>query len=398
MGILSGTRVIELADWVAGPFCSSVLSDFGAEVIRIDLPGQVVNTRRLHGMEPIDDERSPFFATFAHDKKSITLDVRTERGRSLFLELIARSDVLITGFRPGAMAGWNLDAAVLEAANPGLITLNISGYGQTGPWREKPGLDRVAQAFSSATYITGHADGPPVKSGVGFVDYSTGLWGIVGILLALIERQGSGLGQSIDQSLYESALPLLCEVPLKYHRYHEIAERLGNRVKGVSPGDAFLTADERWVQISASGDTQFERLAAAIGQPELLTDPRFTDMPLRDEHNAELIALIAQWVAAHTAQEVEDLLERHGVAAGRIQNIEELMAHPQVVAREDFITINNDVFGELLLPNVLPRLTRTPGRIERPGPRLGEHTEEIIGGLLDIPDEEIKALRQSGVV
>lgn len=398
MGILSGTRVIELADWVAGPFCASVLSDFGAEVIRIDLPGQVVNTRRLHGMEPIDDERSPFFATFAHDKKSITLDVRTERGRSLFLELVARSDVLIAGFRPGAMAGWNLDAAVLEAANPGLITLNISGYGQTGPWRAKPGLDRVAQAFSSATYITGHADGPPVKSGVGFVDYATGLWGIIGILLALIERQASGLGQSIDQSLYESALPFLCEVPLKYQRYNEIAERLGNRVKGVSPGDAFLTADERWVQISASGDTQFERLAAAIGQPELLTDPRFTDMPLRDEHNAELIAVIAQWVAAHTAHEVEDLLERHGVAAGRIQNIEELLAHPQVVAREDFITINDDVFGELLLANVLPRLTRTPGRIERPGPRLGEHTEEILGGLLDVPDEEIKTLRQSGVV
>lgn len=398
MGILSGIRVIELADWVAGPFCSSVLSDFGAEVIRIDLPGQVVNTRRLHGMEPIDDERSPFFATFAHDKKSITLDVRTERGRSLFLELVARSDVLITGFRPGAMAGWNLDTAVLEAANPGLITLAISGYGQTGPWREKPGLDRVAQAFSSATYITGHADGPPVKSGVGFVDFATGLWGIVGILLALIERRESGLGQTIDQSLYESALPLLCEVPLKYQRYGEIAERLGNRVKGVSPGDAFLTADQRWVQISASGETQFERLAAAIGQPGLLTDPRFTDMPLRDENNAELIAVIAQWVAAHTAQEVEDLLERHGVAAARIQNIEELIAHPQVVAREDFITIDDDVFGELLLANVLPRLTRTPGRIERPGPRLGEHTEEILGGLLDVPDEEIKTLRQSRVV
>ena len=398
MGILSGTRVIELADWVAGPFCASVLSDFGAEVIRIDLPGQVVNTRRLHGMEPIDDERSPFFATFAHDKKSITLDVRTERGRSLFLQLIARSDVLISGFRTSTVAAWNLGAAVLEAANPGLITLNISGYGQTGPWQAKPGLDRVAQAFSSATYVTGHADGPPVRAGVGWVDYSTGLWGTIGILLALIERRDSGRGQSIDQSLYESALPFLCEAPLKYQRYHEIAERTGNRVKGVSPGDAFLTADQRWVQISASGDTQFERLAVAIGQPSLLADPRFAEMLLRDENNDELIAVIAEWVAAHTAQEVEDLLERHGVAAARIQNIEELMAHPQVIAREDFITINDDVFGELLLANVLPRLTRTPGHIERSGPRLGEHTEEILGGLLDVPDEEIKALRQSGVV
>ncbi len=398
MGILSGTRVIELADWVAGPFCSSVLSDFGAEVIRIDLPGQVVNTRRLHGMEPIDDERSPFFATFAHDKKSLTLDVRTERGRTLFLQLIARSDVLITGFRPGAMAGWNLGADVLEAANPGLITLNISGYGQTGPWREKPGLDRVAQAFSSATYITGHADGPPVKSGVGFVDFATGLWGIVGILLALIERQGSGLGQSIDQSLYESALPLLCEVPLKYHRYHEIAERLGNRVKGVSPGDTFLTADERWIQISASGDTQFERLAAAIGQPELLTDPRFTDMPLRDEHNAELIAVIAQWVAAHTAQEVEDLLERHGVAAGARPEHRGADGAP---AGRRARGLHHDRRRRLRRASASQRPAAAsphPRAHRAPGPRLGEHTEEILGGLLDVPDEEIKTLRQSGVV
>jgi formyl-CoA transferase len=398
MGILTGTRVIELADWIAGPFCASILSDFGAEVIRIDLPGQVVNTRRLHGMEPIDDERSPFFATFAHDKKSITLDVRTERGRKLFLQLIERSDVLISGFRPGTMAAWNLDATVLEAANHGLVTLNISGYGQTGPWSSKPGLDRVAQAFSSATHITGHADGPPVRSGVGFVDYSTGLWGTIGILLALIERRDSGIGQAIDQGLYESALPFLCEVPLRYQRYSEIAERTGNRVPGVSPGDAFPTADQRWVQISASGDKQFERLAVAIGRPSLLADPRFSEMLLRDENNDKLTAVIAEWVAAHTAEEVEEILDRHGVAAARIQNIEELLAHPQVLARENFVTINDDVFGELLLANVLPRLTRTPGRIEHPGPRLGEHTEEILGGLLHVPDEEIRTLRESGVV
>jgi len=159
-----------------------------------------------------------------------------------------------------------------------------------------------------------------------------------------------------------------------------------------------LSIPRSWVQISASGDTQFERLAVAIGQPSLLAEPRFAEMLLRDENNDELIAVIAEWVAARTAQEVEDVLERHGVAAARIQNIEELMAHPQVVAREDFITINDDVFGELLLANVLPRLTRTPGRIERPGPRLGEHTGEILGGLLDVPDGELQALRQSGVV
>lgn len=398
MGILTGTRVIELADWIAGPFCASILSDFGAEVIRIDLPGQVVNTRRLHGMEPIDNERSPFFATFAHDKKSITLDIRTERGRGLFLQLVERSDVLISGFRPGTMATWKLDAATLEGTNPRLITLNISGYGQTGPWRTKPGLDRVAQAFSSATHITGHADSPPVRSGVGFVDYSTGLWGAIGILLALIERRDSGHGQSIDQALYESALPFLCEVPLRYHRYNEIAERTGNRVMGVSPGDAFLTADERWVQISASGDKQFERLAIAIGRPSLVSDPRFLQMRLRDANNEELSALIAQWVAKHTAQEVEDQLEQHGVAAARIQNIEELLSHPQVVAREDFITINDDIFGELLLANVLPRLERTPGHIGRSGPKLGEHTDEILNELLGVPKEEMQKLRESDVI
>jgi len=398
MAILTGTRVIELADWVAGPFCASILSDFGAEVIRIDLPGQVVNTRQLQGMEPIDEERSPFFATFAHDKKSITLDVRTERGHDLFLELIEKSDVLILGFRPGTMATWNLDDDVLNERNAGLITLNISGYGQTGPLSAMPGLDRVAQAFSSGTYITGHADGPPVRSGVGYADYSTGLWGTIGILLALLERKQSDRGQSIDQGLYESVLPFLCEVPLKYQRYGEIAERSGNRVPGVSPGDAFLTSDQRWVQISASGEKQFQRLATAMNQPDLLTEPRFAEMRLRDENNDELTQIIADWVALHTAQDVEDVLAQHGVAAGRIQNIEELLAHPQVIAREDFVTIEDDVFGEMLLPNVLPRLSRTPGSIKRTGPRLGEHTEEILGGLLGKTSQEIDSLRKLGVV
>lgn len=398
MGVLSGIRVIELADWIAGPFCASVLSDFGAEVIRIDLPGQVVNTRRLHGMELIDDERSPFFATFAHDKKSLSLDIRTATGRELFLALLAKCDVLIEGFRPGTLARWHLDTPTLEEANAGLIVLRISGYGQTGPWSDKPGLDRVASAFSSATHITGHPDGPPVRSGVGFVDYSTGLWGVVGILLALIERSESGRGQSIDQSLYESVLPFLCEIPLRYQRYGEIAERSGNRVPGVSPGDAFLTADGRWIQISASGEVQFERLAKAMDRSDLLADARYVNMQLRDENNAELTATIGEWVSRRSADEVQEVLDRWGVAAARIQNVEELVNHPQVLARDDFINIDDSIFGSLVLANVLPRLSRTPGEIKRAGPLLGEHTEEILSGLMGLSAESIESLREAGVI
>jgi crotonobetainyl-CoA:carnitine CoA-transferase CaiB-like acyl-CoA transferase len=398
-GILSGVRVVEMADWIAGPFATSVLSDFGAEVIRIDLPGKVVNTRTLYGLEEADPERSPFFAIFAHDKKSATLDVRSEAGREVFLDLIRRSDVVVEGFRPGTLEKWGIGWDVLHEINPGLVMLRISGYGQTGPWSERPGLDRVAQAFSGATYLTGHPDGPPVRCGLGFADYSTGLWGVVGVLLGLFQRRvNGGEGQMIDQALYESVLPMLCEVPMTYQRYGEVLGRNGNRVHGIAPGDAFEAADGRWVQISASGDVAWRRLTEAMDRADLLADSRFATSQSRDDHNNVLLPIVAEWVHSMPGGTVVSELEKVGVAAGLIQRIDELMAHPQVVAREDFVELVDPVFGPLPAYAPMPRLSATPGRIERTGPGLGEHNDEVYRELLGFDDERIQRLNADGVI
>jgi succinyl-CoA---D-citramalate CoA-transferase len=397
--ILAGVRVIELADWVAGPFATSILGDFGAEVIRVDLPGKVVNTRTLHGLEEGDAERSPFFAVFAHNKKSVSLDVRSEAGREIFLDLIRRSDVLVEGFRPGVLEKWGLGWEVLHAENPGLVMLAISGYGQSGPWMHRPGLDRVAQAFGGATFLTGQPDGPPVRCGVGFADYSTGLWGAIGVLLGLYERRcRGGEGQMIDQALYESILPMLCEVPMFYQRYGRIAARTGNRVSRVSPGDAFLTADARWVQISASGEVAWQRLAQAMQREDLLADPRFATSQSRDEHNEELLPLVAAWAATMTADVLVNRLDEAGIAGALIQSIDELMSHPQVLARQNFVQLDDPVFGPLPAYAPMPRMSAKPGRITSPGPRLGQHNNEVFRELLGLDDAALSQLGEAGVI
>jgi formyl-CoA transferase len=397
--VLDGVRVVEMADWVAGPFATSLLSDFGAEVIRIDLPGKAANTRTLYGLEDVDAERSPFFAVFAHDKKSVTLDVRSDAGKEVFLDLLRRSDVLVEGFRPGTMERWGMGWDTLHELNPGLVMLRISGYGQDGPWKDRPGLDRVAQAFAGASFLTGQADGPPVRCGLGFADYTTGIWGAFGVMLGLFERRcNGGEGQMIDQALYESILPMLCEVPLTWQRYGRVLARNGNRVHGISPGDAFETSDGAWVQISASGDVAWRRLTEAMERPDLLADPRFATSESRDEHNDVLLPVIAEWVAATTADALVERLDSVGVAASRMHRIDEVMSHPQVLARGDFIDLEDPIFGTLPAYAPMPRLSGTPGRIDRTGPRFGEHNDEVYRGLLGFDDDRMKALAASGAI
>jgi formyl-CoA transferase len=400
-GVLNGVRVLEMADWIAGPFATSVLGDFGAEVIRIDLPGAVANTRTLHGMEPADDERSPFFASFAHGKKSITLDVRTDQGREVLLSLIAQSTVLVEAFRPGTLEKWGLGWETLEKTNPALIMLRISGYGQTGPWSGRPGVDRVAQAFGGTTFVTGHPDQPPVRPGIGVADYGAGIWGVAGILLALLHLRGQGAagrGQVIDQSLYEAILPMLCDAPLQFVRRGEIAERYGNQVRGVAPGSLFETSDGRWMQISASGEVAWAGLTRAMGRTDLLSDERFRTNELRDANSESLMSLIGEWVRTKTADDLDGILLSQGVPASIVQDIRDLMAHPQVLERNDFVYIEDPAFGSLPVCNVQPRLSRTPGHVGGPGPRLGEHNHEIYTEVLGLTGTELERLHAAGVI
>jgi crotonobetainyl-CoA:carnitine CoA-transferase CaiB-like acyl-CoA transferase len=389
-----------MADWIAGPFATSILGDFGAEVIRIDLPGQVANTRVLHGLDAADPERSPFFATFAHGKKSVTLDVRKEEGKSLLLDLVARSHVLVEAFRPGTLESWGLDWEVLEGANPALILLRISGYGQTGPWSGRPGFDRVAQAFAGTTSITGYPDQPPVRPGIGVADYSAGLWGVTGVLLSLLHMKNTGhrRGQVIDQALYSAVLPMLCEAPVTYRREGKVVERYGNQVRGVAPGGLFETADRKWMQISGSGPVAWAGLTRSMRRRDLLTDERFATNPLRDQNVDALMPIVAEWVRTKTAEELDALLLSEGVPAVVVQNIEDLMTHSHVIEREDFVDIEDPILGTLPAYNVQPRLSRTPGHVRGTGPRLGEHNYEIYRDLLGVSETDLAALQLHGVI
>jgi succinyl-CoA--D-citramalate CoA-transferase len=398
MPVLDGVRVLELGDWVAGPFACAILADFGAEVIRVEVPGAIANTRQLGGIEPEDPERSPYFAMLGRNKRSVTLDLKQERGRELLLDLVRRSDVVAESFRPGSLERWGLGWDRLEAANPRLVLLRISGYGQTGPWKERPGFDRVAQAFGGMTYVTGTPDGPPVRAGLAVADYGSGVVGALGVMLALFERERSGRGQVIDHGLYETLIPMLGSGINDFTRHGRLRGRTGNRYPGMAPGDAFETADGAWVQISASGDVAYQRLMAAIGRPELAGDERYDTVPKRIEREQELVDVIGAWVRGRTAAEAESELERAGVACSRVMSVADLLQHPQVQARQDLVEVPDPAFGAVWGANVIPRLSRTPGTIRQTAPRVGADNDYVYGELLGLGAEELTALAASRVI
>jgi succinyl-CoA--D-citramalate CoA-transferase len=395
---LNGITVIELGDWIATPYATALLGDFGAAVVKVELPGSLVNSRQLGGFEPSDAERTPYFSVFCRNKRSVTLDFRSERGHELLLELLKKADVLVASFRPGTLERWGLGWDVLHELNPRLVLLMISAYGQTGPWRERPGFDRVAQAFSGLTYVTGSPDSPPTRAGLGVADFTTGLFGAYGVMLALFEREHSGVGQYIDHCLYESILPMLCEIPVQYQMHGVIRERTGNQYPNIYPGDAFETSDGRWVQISASGDGPFQRLAKAMNRGDLAENPKYKTLENRSLYPDELHQMVRDWVSEQSADELEKLLDEADVPACRIMSIAELMAHPQVIARENFVPFEDPAFGSIPAGRPTPRLSRTPGTLRSPGPRIGEHNEEVFAEILGLSDQVLSDLHQSGVI
>jgi crotonobetainyl-CoA:carnitine CoA-transferase CaiB-like acyl-CoA transferase len=399
---LAGYRVLELGNWVAVPFAGSLLGDFGAEVVKVDLPGFIDDNRRLGTTEPADDERSPYFVALARNKKSITLDIRNEAGRARFLELVRVSDVVLSNFRPGTLERWRLGFADLAAVNPHVVLLMVSGYGQSGPMSQEPGLDRIAQAFAGVAYVTGTPDGPPVKCGLGFADYAAGMLGTIGVLLSLLARRrdeaAGGTAQAIDVALYDAILPMLGDIPDRYHRAGEVRERTGNRYPGIAPGNSYRTGDGRWLLMSAAGEALFGRLAPALGHPEWLEDPRFRTMRDRDAHWQELDALIQEWMGIHSADEVMAVVAGQAkVPVSLVYTVRDLLESPQVAAREGFTRLPDPAFGEVLVASPQPKLSRTPGSIRSTGPRPGEHNREIYA-LLGLADEELAGLHSEGVV
>jgi crotonobetainyl-CoA:carnitine CoA-transferase CaiB-like acyl-CoA transferase len=393
---LAGVRVLDLGTRIAAPFAATLLADFGAEVIKVEMP----NTGDfIRSIGPFADGYSLWWAVEGRGKKSITLDLRTAPGQALLQRLVAVSDVVVENFQPGTLEDWGLGYETLRAINPGLILTRASVYGQSGPYKDRPGLDRNGIAFGGLLYLTGYPDQPPVRPGILVSDYVTGIFNALAIMMALYHRAvHKGPGQCVDLSLYESVFRLLEHTVAAYDRLGIVREREGNRLKNSAPLDNWRTKDGQWLCIIAAGDALFPRLATAIGRPDLLRDARFASLPARAANGEAINALVAAWVAAHSADEVERIMLAAQVPVGRAYSVADILADPHYAARGDIVTVDDPTIGPVRMQAVYPRLSATPGRITRGAPKLGEHNSEVYGALLGLSAAELRRLRAAHVI
>ena len=401
-GPLVGLRVLDLGTRIGAPFAATLLADLGADVIKVELPGQGDFMRTIG---PFDRGHSLFWAVEGRGKRSITLDLRKLAGQELLRRLVAFADVVVENFQPGTLESWGLGYDALVAVNPAIILTRVSVYGQDGPYRDRPGLDRNGIAMGGLMYITGYADRPPVRPGLIVSDYLTGVFNAFAILSAVYERDRRARqadqprrGQWVDLSLYESILRIMEHTLAAYDRLGIVREREGNRLRNSAPLDNWETSDGKYVCIIAAGDGLFPRLARAMGREDLLADPRFATMALRAEHGDEINGIVADWVKARTAREVQDVLERHEVPFGVAYSVADIFLDPHVAARGDIETVDDPVIGPVRMQGVYPRFSRTPGAIQRGAPRLGEHNAEVYGDLLGLGAEEMAQLGRDGVI
>jgi crotonobetainyl-CoA:carnitine CoA-transferase CaiB-like acyl-CoA transferase len=394
---LANLRILDLGTRIGAPFAATLLADFGADVIKVELPGRGDFMRSIG---PYVDDYSLFWAVEGRGKRSITLDLRQMRGQELLRRLVERADVVIENFRPGTLEGWGLGYEALAAVNPGIILARVSVYGQTGPYRRRPGLDRNGVAFGGLMYITGYPDRPPVRPGIVIADYLTGVFNAFAIMVALYERDArrSTAGQCVDLTLYGSVLRVMEHTVAAYDRLGTIREREGNRLKNSAPLDNWETKDGRHVCIIAAGDAFFPRLARAMERPDLVDDARFVSLAQRAEHGDEINAIVGDWCRRHTAREIEDILNAADVPFSVIYNVQEIVEDPHVRERGDIVTVDDPVIGPVRMQGVYPRLSRTPGDIQRGAPRLGEHNDAVYRELLGLSDDDMAELRGEGVI
>ncbi len=397
-GPLDGVRVIELGSLIAGPFAGRMLADFGADVIKVELPGQE-DPARVWGQEPYRGHRL-YWPVLARNKRCITLDIRTEQGREVLLDLVRCSDVVVENFRPGRLEAWGLGFEELTAVNPGIILARVSGYGQDGPHAQKPGYASVAEAVSGLRALNGFPGGPPPRTAISLGDSLGGLFAFQGVLAALYHRQRSGRGQVVDAALTEACLAMLESTVPEYDRLGRVRQPGGTRLDGVAPSNIFRSRDGHWVLVAANQDSLFRRLAGALGRPELAVDERFATHEARGAHQDELDDLIQEWVGARDAAEVVDLLERAEVVVGRVNTAADLVEDVQLRARGALVAHHDERLGEDVLgPGIAPRLSLTPGAVRWAGPpRAGTHNEEVFLDLLEMTADQVTSLEAAGVV
>ena len=394
---LAGVQVLDLATFLAGPFCGTILGEFGAEVIKIERPEGGDPLRQFGTRHECGD--ALLWLQEARNKKSVTLDLRTQEGANLLKRLARQSDVLIENFRTGTLEKWGIGWEILHKLNPRLIMLRITGYGQTGPRARDPGFARIAHAFGGLSYLAGEPDGAPLMPGSTTLgDYLSGVYGALGVLLALRARESIGEGQYIDIGLYEPVFRFLDEIAPTYAHTGFVRERMGADTVNVVPHSHYPTADDRWVAIACTNDRMFARLAKAMGRPQLAAPKHFGTMAVRLERRAEVNEIVTIWTSSLSQEEILERCRENEVPSGPIHNIADIFTDAQYEARENLVKMFNDRVPEITMPCVLPRLSATPGRIEKLGPALGEHNKEILEQLVGVDAEALELLTERGII
>lgn len=395
-GPLSGLRLIEMGTLLAGPFCGQLMGDFGAEVIKVEPPGQGDPMRewgreKAHGM-------SLWWPVVARNKKSVTLNLREAEGQDLARQLIAKADFLLENFRPGTLERWNLGYEQLREINPRLIMIRVSGFGQTGPYAKRAGFGAVGEAMGGLRYVCGDPSTPPSRMGISIGDSLAATFACLGALAALHERERTGVGQVVDSAIYEAVLNMMESLVTEYDQASYIRERTGAILPNVAPSNVYPTRDGTYILIAANQDTVFRRLAEAMNRPELAEDERYSTHTARGAHQTELDELIAEWTRTVTAAELETLMEEFGIPSGKIYRAPEMLEDAHFRARNAIISTLHPKFGELRMQNVAPKLSRTPGGVRSPAPGLGEHNAEIYGQLLGLSVERVAELSSRQIV
>tara|TARA_B110000238_G_C16137831_1_gene444658 strand:- start:3505 stop:4728 length:1224 start_codon:yes stop_codon:yes gene_type:complete len=395
---LNKIRVLDIATFIAAPFCGVILADFGAEVLKIEKPGEGDPLRQFG--TPVEPDQDTFvWLTEARNKKSVTLDLRTAKGVELFKGLVKQSDIVLENFRPGTLEKWGIGFDVLSEINPRLIMLRVSGYGQDGPYSSRPGFARAAHAFAGLSYLCGEPGQMPVMPGsTSLADYVSGMWGTIGIMMALEARRKTGKGQVVDIALYESVFRLMDEMLPVYQRTGFIRERMGADTVNAVPHSHYQTRDEKYVALACSSDKIFERMCHIMGCPENAMPNTYRKVSAREENRALINKIVQDWFIELDASDAISRCQQGGVPCSVLYSIEDIYNDPHYQARGNFQIFNDPRFNEVTVTSALPRLSDTPAVLQNLGPALGDATDSVYKSLLNLTDQDIQSLKEERVI
>lgn len=393
-GSLTGVRVLELGQLIAGPFCGQLMGDLGADVIKVEDPASGGDPMRQWGQ----GTRPFWWEVVARNKRSLSINLRHSEGQKLIKKLSKKVDILIENFRPGTLEKWGLDPGVLHHLNPHLIIVRVSGFGQTGPYASRPGYGAIGEAMGGLRYITGSPDRAPSRVGISIGDSLAASFACIGALAALRARDLTGRGQVVDCAIYESVLQVMEGLVPEFEQDGYVRERSGSILPGIAPSNSYDCADGTML-IAANQDTVFVRLCQAMGRPNLAEDERFRSHDARGKNQQELDAIMTDWTSTHSVTDLEELLIAHSVPCGRIFTAADMLENDHFRARRALVQVETDRWGSITMQNCAPQLSETPSSVRRAAPsRVGQHSQEVLAELLGLPGSEFKRLHDSGII